>query len=501
MKDLSIAQKSRCIKIDVSRRKLFANGDELRTKIMGMLPSREVCFHLLDQYFLHWENLFRIVHITRTRILINTSLKESSPMRMELVHLLQILLMMAIGGQTFSDKNVLDIDFINDACAIVQGYLDSCTIKTKQEISTLQVWTLLVLCHQVYLVPAPKIWLETGNLMRHAMMIGLHRDPSESKNILPWHSELRRRLWATILEFDLQASLTYGMPMAINVEEMSCQPPANIADINIKHDTAKLPEPEADDRWTNVSLQRRLAQSSGLRMRAVQLLARRGVATERTQLQSLSNEIQNVCCDGLSFADWCHSTLDGADSLGEFMYKMHICQIHCQLQQNLWALAGISDKNRIRSELASGAMAVAKLTLKATKHIQQDKNVVLYLGFLALSRRFHLQVAFQLCSTIKLIKEKRGSTVEVDNMANYVRAIVSSLYEALPWGDGKDYLLLAITLRLVKCYTGQEAKDYASMEEELKAQVDFVKEKLGRIALKKSHPMLEVCLGHIGWAS
>ena len=493
MKGLSIAQKSRCIKIDVSQRRFFASEDELKSKVMEMLPSREVCLQLLDQYFLHWENLFRVVHTIRTRIIINTGWIESGPVGMQLVHLLQVLLMIAIGGQSFSDKNVLDTDFINDACAIIQGYLDTCTFKTKQELSTLQVWALLILCHQVYLVPIPKIWLETGNLMRHAMTIGLHRDPSESKNILPWYSELRRRLWATILEFDLQASLTYGMPMAITIAETSCRPPANIADNNIKHDISNLPEPEADDRWTSVSLQRKLAQSSGLRMRVVQLLARRGAGVGLAELQSLGKEIQHVCCGGLSFAHWCDSTLDGRDSVGEVMYKMHVWQIHCQLQQKLLALTGISERNIIRSELDLEASAVANLTLKAVQHIRRDEDVVPYRGFLALSRRCHLQAAFQLCSTIKLIKEKQTTVPEVGKMVNHVGSIMDSLYEALPWGDGKDFLLLAVTLRLVKCYTGQEAKDYGSMEEELKNQVDFLKWKLGSIPLNKSDPMREVC--------
>ncbi len=60
------------------------------------------------------------------------------------------------------------------------------------------------------------------------MVMGLHTDPTGVPGITPYQIEMRRRLWATILEMDLQASMTAGMPLVVPTLDSYNLVPANL---------------------------------------------------------------------------------------------------------------------------------------------------------------------------------------------------------------------------------------------------------------------------------
>jgi hypothetical protein len=55
-------------------------------------------------------------------------------------------------------------------------------------------------------------WMVFGLIVRAAMRLGLHREPSNYPHISVFKGEMQRRLWASILHLDLQTSLQVGLP-------------------------------------------------------------------------------------------------------------------------------------------------------------------------------------------------------------------------------------------------------------------------------------------------
>ncbi|KAJ5611707.1 hypothetical protein N7528_008812 [Penicillium herquei] len=75
-----------------------------------------------------------------------------------------------------------------------------------------QIRCLLVLSKQVNTVKKKRHWTEAGTLVREAMAAGFHRDPVLlGGKISAFDREMRRRLWATMTELELQASTDRGM--------------------------------------------------------------------------------------------------------------------------------------------------------------------------------------------------------------------------------------------------------------------------------------------------
>jgi hypothetical protein len=83
---------------------------------------------------------------------------------------------------------------------------------------------------------------------------------------------MRRRLWATIVELDFQASLLCGSPTAVRVDDFSCLPPRNLNDIYLSADMQELPDDISNLAWTDSLCQSILAKSLPERLKAMAMI-------------------------------------------------------------------------------------------------------------------------------------------------------------------------------------------------------------------------------------
>lgn len=59
-------------------------------------------------------------------------------------------------------------------------------------------------------------WALLALTIKFAMSVGYHRDPSHFPKLGPLQSEMRRRLWATLVQADVLISSQMGMPRIIS---------------------------------------------------------------------------------------------------------------------------------------------------------------------------------------------------------------------------------------------------------------------------------------------
>lgn len=81
-------------------------------------------------------------------------------------------------------------------------------------------------------------WILIGVIIRIALRMGLHRDPSHWPHIRPLQAELRRRLWITLYQMDFFTSTQVGLPRIIKDSQCDTRPPAHLLDhdIGFEHD-------------------------------------------------------------------------------------------------------------------------------------------------------------------------------------------------------------------------------------------------------------------------
>ncbi|KAJ4329787.1 hypothetical protein N0V87_010564 [Didymella glomerata] len=158
------------------------------------------------------------------------------------------------------------------AMDLIQAWLDELGRRQRTELSTLQVNVLLLLSRSLRGIQPEQLWSATGALVRSAMVMGLNVDPASVKGITPYMAEMRRRLWATILEVDLQASMFCGMPLVIPELNSSSVIPSNLDDTQFDESSTNLPTSRPIHVYTDSLYQVVLAASLPQRMKALSVI-------------------------------------------------------------------------------------------------------------------------------------------------------------------------------------------------------------------------------------
>ncbi|KAI1762643.1 hypothetical protein GGR53DRAFT_500615 [Hypoxylon sp. FL1150] len=234
----------------------------LSFKFGSNIPPREVADLLIDAYFRTTESIFRILHIPSFR-------KDYenfwlSPDLVDVSFLIQLQLVMAIGSTIYDEYFSMRksaTQWVYEA----QCWLISPNQKSRLTLSGLQVMLLVCLAQEAVAVGQDLVWMSVGQLMRTAIFMGLHRDPKKLPKMTQLRSELRRRIWNTILEIALQTSVDAGGPPLIAFEDFDTCAPANCDDDELTEDDAPATS-NPPEKFTDMSVALALRTSFAARL-------------------------------------------------------------------------------------------------------------------------------------------------------------------------------------------------------------------------------------------
>ena len=111
------------------------------------------------------------------------------------------------------------------------------------------------------------MWYLLAMEVNLAMRMGYHRDPSHFPGISPFHGEMRRRVWATVLMSDIMISSQMGMPRMISDWKCDTAEPRNLNDADFDEDTKELPPPRPETELTTalgIIARRRMLKALGI---------------------------------------------------------------------------------------------------------------------------------------------------------------------------------------------------------------------------------------------
>lgn len=148
-------------------------------------------------------------------------------------------------------------------------------------ITIFQIHCLSFIAQQINSVKRKRTWTSAGTLMRIAMSAGLHRDAEivnlrhgnlSNRQVSIFDQEMRRRLWTTVSELELQTSLDRGMPAMLRELIADCGPPLNIDDEEIYPSIDQLPTSRPISQHTRSSFQHLCHSTWTLRLELVSLI-------------------------------------------------------------------------------------------------------------------------------------------------------------------------------------------------------------------------------------
>ncbi|KAH0420806.1 C6 zinc finger domain-containing protein [Colletotrichum camelliae] len=263
-----------------------------------MPPSRELADAMVNAYLNSFELVHRILHIPTfwAEYYEYWDHPETTTMDVRL----KILLVIGMGSSLSEHGDVMLQQTATHWVYAAQSWLSGPLEKDRLGITGLQVHCLTMLARQIFSVGGDLIWMSMGSLVHRAMQIGLHRDPKHLPKMSFLQAELRRRLWATILELVVQSSLDSAMPPRLSFDEFDTEAPSNINDDEMDEST-DIVEPHPRHVFTNTSLQLLLLDSLPTRLKILQLLNDLHSELSYTDALALSDKITTACRENMAF--------------------------------------------------------------------------------------------------------------------------------------------------------------------------------------------------------
>lgn len=227
-------------------------------ELLHFLPDREIMDHLIRLYFDTAECLYRILH--RPSFWKEYSIFWENPEAANPALIVLILLIMAVVScisiqekPTYIGDSALARERAVLWIEVAEWWLGRQSHKHTY-LAIWQIRSLLVLAKQVNVVKKKEFWTSAGNLVREAMSAGFHRDPGFlGEKVSVFDQEMRRRLWATMIELELQASIDRGMPSASAGIPSDCAPVLNANDENLSVESDDQPTSKPWSEYTESS--------------------------------------------------------------------------------------------------------------------------------------------------------------------------------------------------------------------------------------------------------
>ncbi|PLB54057.1 Zn2Cys6 transcription factor [Aspergillus steynii IBT 23096] len=244
-------------------------------QLRASLPPKAVCDQLLDIYTQNFEKVLRILHVpsftsqyTRFWVDPDDETDRSCAFLPLLTAVLTVSTTLVDPTAQLGDPSAWNY-LENTAVNLIRTWQRKLGRKQHTELATLQVGVLVTLNRRLRLESDEEIWRATGTLVRSAMVMGLHVDLSGYSKLSAFQAETRRRLWITIAEMDLQASVESGMPVMTPDLDYRALSPANLDDADFDESTAELPPPKPLHERTDSLAQVTLAISLSQRIKAM----------------------------------------------------------------------------------------------------------------------------------------------------------------------------------------------------------------------------------------
>ncbi|PWY93415.1 hypothetical protein BO94DRAFT_486478 [Aspergillus sclerotioniger CBS 115572] len=260
------------------------------------LPPKDLADKLVDCYFQTTETIYPIMHLPSFQIEYDALWAPNREPRMAFV--VQLKLIFAIGATTYDKQfslRPLAFQWVYEA----QTWLAEPDLKSRLTIQSLQTSLLLLIAREATGIGPTLTSIPAGELLRAAVTMGLHRDPKHLPHTTVLAAETRRRLWNTIIEVNLQSSLTSGTAPMLTLDDFDTEPPGNFTDEQL---LMADPEPTPETNLTRISIPRALRKTFPLRLtiaRFLNDLTSPGTYEETLRLDTQLRASYKVLCQTL----------------------------------------------------------------------------------------------------------------------------------------------------------------------------------------------------------
>ena len=268
--------------------------------LLALVPARAVCDDLVAVYLQNFEGTLRVLHVPTFQ----RDYRQfwQTPHATKASWVAQLLAVLAVAAPLWAADPVtvdptLSRKRVMTWLHVIDRYVRSRHLKAMRGLIILRTQCLACMARHAMFVERELQCSSTSELVRSAMSVGLHREPSQFARVSVFDAEMRRRLWASIVELDLQASLAHGLPTSVREHDFDTQPPANHHDATLFAEMQNAEVPEPAHVLTDTTSQGILARSLRTRLRAMHLINDVVSEIEYNDVLPPSRELERVLAE------------------------------------------------------------------------------------------------------------------------------------------------------------------------------------------------------------
>ncbi|KAK5101260.1 hypothetical protein LTS08_004867 [Lithohypha guttulata] len=253
---------------------IHGNQEDILAHMERLLPPVNTCHALTEIYFNYFEHCTRILHRGTTNTLFRAYFNKSILQERRALCVPTLLAVVSIASSlgTFPECDVPAVHGRVDgigAYHLLRNHLEILSTKEWLETSILQIALLTLKFHKSSVLTDLEKWQWTGQILRRAMAAGLHK--AEYADVDVFESEVKRRMWLTLLELDLTFAIASNMPANCPVWVGAL--PVNVDDGQLYPGQKQRPRGHGLELWTDGLCQHVLAQSFNDRLTAYQAVS------------------------------------------------------------------------------------------------------------------------------------------------------------------------------------------------------------------------------------
>ncbi|KAK1958575.1 hypothetical protein LY78DRAFT_751070 [Colletotrichum sublineola] len=444
------------------RDKFFLQPDP---QLESLLPPKDHCDALVEVYIDQFEQMHRIVHIPTFRREYSQFWENPTESRYAALTAL-VLAICAVTNCIHTHESLRFTGMISNAHAAAEKWIkaveewQSRQSMKHRKLIHYQIACLLYLSKRVNTLKKKRFWTNSGALIQDGISVGLHREPSHmSGKISVYNQEMRRRIWATVQEFDMQASFDHGLPTLVSQLHYDVQPPRNLDDEDFDEDTTQLPPSKHGKEYTYSSYQNLARQSLPLRMELSRLLCGPPGEIDYDQVIRYTNDITHEID---SLPSWEHNN---SNTHGGKRPLLAYTLLHIQLRQYIIPLHQPFLKLR-KSNAKYQYSEIIYYNAARDIVLLHDKLYEQGIRCLNFLREDALTTAVNLCSVTML--QPRGSTnmimINSQHTVKLLEKCLSMKEDRLlrcgntePWG----YSIMCSALGLLEAHLGTKTTEQA----------------------------------------
>lgn len=253
--------------------------------LISSLPRKEIADQLIQIYVDNLESTYQVLHLPSFWEEYSTfwaAPKEGRPV------FAAILLLILASSYCLKERDSStfrgDSSVERETAILWIRTCDTWLQSQSQKHTTMAIFQahcLSFIAKQITSIKRKRTWISAGNLLRLALSSGLHRDTqvinlrrssSSGRQVSVFDQEMRRRIWATVSELELQAAFDRGMPTMLRDVIEDCGSPSNLDDEEFGPSVEQLPRSSPTSNYTTSSFQHLSRSSWSLRLELVSLI-------------------------------------------------------------------------------------------------------------------------------------------------------------------------------------------------------------------------------------